>query len=339
MRNEGAGGRHRLRLRVSLLRGTEDSINTVFADLTVSMPDGPDKILKTAEDLGIPEWNKNRAASTTSTTAPASSRSRASPSARPRSPRQHGQRLRHHRQRRPAAQAHVSTKVTDQDGEPLYTVQAAHRAGGLRGRRGGHVVRHAAGRQVRHRYRRAGPRPTRRRQDRYGDQRAGPGRRSSWFVGYTPQLATAVMYVRGKGQGQLDGWLPEYFGGSLPGAHLDRRDGRATSRAPRRRTFPHAGQPRRRGTRRRPRAVHAAAADRPRSRSRRRLRRTTERDPDGDPARRAAPTRGPRPTSRPTRRRRPIPVTTPATPPVDAARPRRGRVGRERRGRRRVRQG
>jgi membrane peptidoglycan carboxypeptidase len=39
---------------------------------------------------------------------------------------------------------------------------------------------------------------------------------SAWFVGYTPQLSTAVMYVRGKGNEQLDGWLPEYFGGSYP---------------------------------------------------------------------------------------------------------------------------
>ncbi len=39
---------------------------------------------------------------------------------------------------------------------------------------------------------------------------------SSWFVGYTPQLATAVMYVRGDGNDQLDGWLPSYFGADYP---------------------------------------------------------------------------------------------------------------------------
>ena len=47
---------------------------------------------------------------------------------------------------------------------------------------------------------------------------------SAWFVGYTPQLATAVMYVRGDGDDQLDGWLPSYFGGGLPRGDLDRRD-------------------------------------------------------------------------------------------------------------------
>ena len=36
---------------------------------------------------------------------------------------------------------------------------------------------------------------------------------SSWFVGFTPQMATAVMYVRGDGDDQLDdNWLPPYNG-------------------------------------------------------------------------------------------------------------------------------
>jgi membrane peptidoglycan carboxypeptidase len=39
---------------------------------------------------------------------------------------------------------------------------------------------------------------------------------SAWFVGYTPQLATAVMYVRGDGDNKLDGWLPSYFGADYP---------------------------------------------------------------------------------------------------------------------------
>ena len=39
---------------------------------------------------------------------------------------------------------------------------------------------------------------------------------SSWFVGYTPQVATAVMYVRGKGNEALNGFLPSYFGANFP---------------------------------------------------------------------------------------------------------------------------
>ncbi len=40
--------------------------------------------------------------------------------------------------------------------------------------------------------------------------------RSSWFVGYTPQLSTAVMYVRGNGNQPLDGFLSSFFGADYP---------------------------------------------------------------------------------------------------------------------------
>src|SRR4029079_16693555 len=50
---------------------------------------------------------------------------------------------------------------------------------------------------------------------------------SSWFVGYTPQLATAVMYVRGDGNDNINcleprgasctpGYLVPYFGAAYP---------------------------------------------------------------------------------------------------------------------------
>ncbi|MEJ7628288.1 MAG: transglycosylase domain-containing protein, partial [Nocardioidaceae bacterium] len=39
---------------------------------------------------------------------------------------------------------------------------------------------------------------------------------SSWFVGYTPQLATAVSYTRGDGNDALDGYLDTYFGADYP---------------------------------------------------------------------------------------------------------------------------
>lgn len=40
---------------------------------------------------------------------------------------------------------------------------------------------------------------------------------SSWFAGYTPKLATAVMYNRGKlGNGDLEGYLEPFFGGQIP---------------------------------------------------------------------------------------------------------------------------
>jgi membrane peptidoglycan carboxypeptidase len=40
---------------------------------------------------------------------------------------------------------------------------------------------------------------------------------SSWFAGVTPKLATAVMYNRGKGNEDLEGYmLPTFFGGQTP---------------------------------------------------------------------------------------------------------------------------
>ncbi len=40
--------------------------------------------------------------------------------------------------------------------------------------------------------------------------------RSSWFVGYTPQLSTAVMYTRGNGNQPLNDFLPTFYGGDYP---------------------------------------------------------------------------------------------------------------------------
>lgn len=39
---------------------------------------------------------------------------------------------------------------------------------------------------------------------------------SSWFTGFTPKLATAVMYNRGKGNEQLEGYLLPFYGGTFP---------------------------------------------------------------------------------------------------------------------------
>ena len=222
VKNEGAGDGENYGERVSLLKGTEDSINTVFADLTVSMPDGPDKILETAEDLGIPGWDKNQndynnldnspglepiagIALGSATIAPVNMANAYATIA-------NGGR---------AAEAHVVTKVTDKDGKRLYTFKqatdravsedvAADTSYALQ-----QVVKTGTGTAAL-----ALGRPAAGKTGTATASSPDPGVddyvSSAWFVGYTPQLATAVMYVRGKGQGQLDGWLPEYFGGSYP---------------------------------------------------------------------------------------------------------------------------
>jgi membrane peptidoglycan carboxypeptidase len=38
----------------------------------------------------------------------------------------------------------------------------------------------------------------------------------SWFLGYTPQVSTAVMYSRGDGNDPLDGYLEPFFGSAYP---------------------------------------------------------------------------------------------------------------------------
>ncbi|BBH17406.1 penicillin-binding protein [Nocardioides baekrokdamisoli] len=39
---------------------------------------------------------------------------------------------------------------------------------------------------------------------------------SAWFSGFTPQMATSVMYVRGNGTEKIDRWMPSYFGADYP---------------------------------------------------------------------------------------------------------------------------
>jgi membrane peptidoglycan carboxypeptidase len=220
--NEGEGGGTNYGSAVSLLTGTEKSINTVFADLTVSMPDGPDKILKTAEDLGIPNWDKNQndynnldnspglepvsgIALGSATIAPVNMANAYATIA-------NGGRK---------AEAHVITKVVSKDGEPLYNYKqhaekavsedvAADTSYAMQQvvKSGTGTAALALGRPA------AGKTGTATASS--PDPNVPDYVSSAWFVGYTPQLATAVMYVRGKGQGQLDGWLPEFYGGSYP---------------------------------------------------------------------------------------------------------------------------
>jgi len=206
---------------VNLILATEESINTAYADLTVSIPDGPQKILDTAHALGIPKWDKSQSgynhlhnspgltpvaniALGTATVAPANMANAYASIA-------NGGR---------AADLHVVTKVQSAGGKTLWSwKQSTHKAidtdvaadtsYALQ-----QVVQHgtgtaalALGRPA------AGKTGTATAADpKGGDQYVS----SAWFVGYTPQLATAVMYVRGQGNERLDGWLPSYFGADYP---------------------------------------------------------------------------------------------------------------------------
>ena len=52
--NEGPGDGNDYGSRISLLKATQDSVNTAYADLTASMDNGPQKIMDTAVKMGIP---------------------------------------------------------------------------------------------------------------------------------------------------------------------------------------------------------------------------------------------------------------------------------------------
>ena len=209
---------------------------------------------------------------------------------------------------------------------PLGERRAGHRPGAGLGHRRRRQLRAAAGRRR--------PAPARRPSGSTDRPPARPAPRpttsdqvdSSWFIGYTPQLATSVMYVRGKGNEQLDGWLPSYFGGDYPAdTWTDDHEARHGRRR-RRGGLPAAGVRRRRGARRRPRS-RPCRPRRPRSRRRPR-RRPRPAKPTKTPT--AVPTPTPTPTHRayrppPTRRPRRRPTRRPRDRPATSSAARRRR--------------
>ena len=212
---------------VSLTDATESSINTAFIDLTIEMDDGPEKIIAAAEQMGIPPIKAPRRG--------AFGIPRSTPALRPDtgvalgtqtvSPINMANGYATVAAEGVAHDVYVIERVEDDEGNLLYK----HRDSSDRAMSADiasdvsyamqQVVDGADGSGY---------------EARMDDGRPTAGKTgtatndkdqvsSSWFVGYTPQLSTAVMYVRGKGNEQLDGWLPTsddgrdgYFGGNYP---------------------------------------------------------------------------------------------------------------------------
>ena len=202
---------------ISAIKALEDSVNTAFVDMTDSMNDGPRAVYEMAKKLGIPPTHgsqsmpgiPNRSTDLSpDDTLITLGRARVSPinmaNAYATLAAQ-GKR----------AEVHVITKVVDPTNGHDYTFKspakqvldpdiAADVTYAMQQvvRSGTGTAALALGRPV------AG---------KTGTATNGKDQVSSaWFVGATPQLATAVMYVRGDGDDQLDGWLPSYFGGTYP---------------------------------------------------------------------------------------------------------------------------
>lgn len=203
--NQGEGTGTNFGSAISLLTATQNSVNTAYADLTDALPNGPEDVLEMAVKMGIPRnapgLEPNNAISLGSATispiAMASAYSTVASGGV-------------HRD------VHLIRKVSRaSDGKALYQVNdkserafsediAADVSYALQ-----QVVSAGTGFQALNLGRpAAGKTGTATNDD--GDVS------SSWFVGYTPQVSTAVMYVRGKGNQALNGFLPTFYGGEYP---------------------------------------------------------------------------------------------------------------------------
>lgn len=193
--------------RVPLSKATALSINTAFVDLTEQMTDGPAKIKAAAAAAGIPKsvlknYPEVPVTSLGIERVPTVDMANAFATLAANGKR---------------SQWYVVQSVKDTQGAVLYKHKssseqtipkdvAADTVSDLEG-----VVRGGTGTNGRTICPTAG---------KTGTATAGEGQSqhvsSSWFVGFTPKLATAVMYNRGAGLGRLDGYLPTYFGGQYP---------------------------------------------------------------------------------------------------------------------------
>ena len=203
--NQGEGKGRSYGSAINLITATQNSVNTAYVDLTTSIPDGPQKVVDMATDLGIPRkapgLEPNAAVALGSATVSPIDMANAYATIA-----NGGQ---HHKW-------FVVKKVTRaSDDKVLYRAPrkkdraltediAADVSFALQQTVQGGTGRTALGlgRPA------AGKTGTATNDD--GDVS------SSWFVGYTPQVATAVMYARGKGNEALNGYLPTFYGSAFP---------------------------------------------------------------------------------------------------------------------------
>jgi membrane peptidoglycan carboxypeptidase len=193
---------------VNLIQATADSINTAYADLTVNMKDGPEKVIDAAVKAGVPRKSPGLepnlgVALGSATIAPVDMANAYATFANKgqhndwyvlqKVSDRHGIQYEHAEKPQQAFSAAISSNVT-------YALQQVVEDG--TGTNAQAIDRPAAGKTG-----------TATAIQPDGTQHVS----SSWFVGYTPQLSTAVMYVRGNGHEALDGgYLDPFFGGTYP---------------------------------------------------------------------------------------------------------------------------
>ncbi|MGA4506758.1 transglycosylase domain-containing protein [Propionibacteriaceae bacterium G1746] len=192
---------------VSLLRATEQSINTAFVDMTQQMDDGPTQVIKAANDAGVPTgagWDlNNRISLGTAEVSPLDNAIGFATFVN------EGKR----------STAHVIKQVKDAQGNVVYTANttptqaiepdiAADVTHALKS-----VVDQGTGGAVRNLgHDIAG---------KTGTSGVGDAITSAWFVAATRQISTSVMYVAGdQGTGDLDPYKRPgdgtFYGGTYP---------------------------------------------------------------------------------------------------------------------------
>lgn len=203
--NQGESGGTDLGSAISLLTATQKSVNTAFVDLTDAIPDGPEKVKQMAIKLGIPADSPGLDPVLTIALGSAT----VSPINMANAYATIANRGEHHRwfmikQVTRASDGKTlwrhkddTKRVIEQDvaDDTSYALQQTAQSGTA-------IKALGLGRPV------AGKTGT--------ATKTGGDVISSWFVGYTPQISTAVMYTRGNGRKSLNDWLVPFYGGSYP---------------------------------------------------------------------------------------------------------------------------
>ncbi len=203
--NQGEGQGRSYGSKISLITATENSVNTAYVDLTTAMEDGPQKVIRMANALGVPK----NAPGLKPFPAVALGSATVSPIDMANSYATIANGGVHH-------DWFTVKKVTRaSDKKVLYkTPRKTNRA--LSGDLASDVS-YALQQTVLN-----GTARTALNLGRDAAAKTGTATNdnedvsSSWFVGYTPQVSTAVMYVRGKGNEALNGYLEPFYGGSYP---------------------------------------------------------------------------------------------------------------------------
>ena len=205
--NQGEGKGQSYGSAISLITATENSVNTAYVDLTTSMEEGPQKVVKMAKALGVPKNAPGLkpfpavalGSATVSTIDMANSYATIANGGV------------HH-------DWFTVKKVTRaSDKKVLY--KAPKKTNRVLSEDIASDVSYALQQTVQN-----GTASTALALGRPAAAKTGTATNddedvsSSWFVGYTPQVSTAVMYVRGKGNQALNGYLPSFYGGDYPAA-------------------------------------------------------------------------------------------------------------------------